>query len=149
MRPLLPVRFLVGVAMVGTVSVASLALAQPAGAVQYASCTSLSGSNTSGQTITFGGCTDPTGGSGVTTAPLTTPMTINWANGGTSTVYFHTRVHAKSKCGVGTIEENLTGHIKASTGPAAQIRGMYYSTICIDSANNVSLAPGKLVLLQI
>ena len=42
----------------------------------------------------------------------------------------------------------LSGHTTMSTGPAQQIRGMFYATICVDQNENLSLLPGKVVKLQ-
>lgn len=148
MHPRLPVRLLVGASLVIASTIGSLAMAQTVGAAMYTSCSSLSGLDLSGQTITVSGCTGPTGGSGVTSGPLTSPMTLGWAGGGTTTVSFTTKVHGKSKCAAGSTEMSLTGHATASTGPAQSIRGMFYATVCIDPNENLSLLTGKDVLLE-
>ncbi len=149
MRRGLSVRILVGASLAIASTMGSLAMAQTAGAVDYAMCSSLSGLNLSGQTVTIGSCTGPTGGSGTTTGPLTSPMTISWAGGGTTTVKFTTKVHKKSKCAAGSTQEGLSGHAIASTSPAQSIRGMFYATICVDPNENLSLLAGKEMLLQI
>jgi hypothetical protein len=151
MRPLFPTQILAGAAMAFAATFGSLAVAQPAGAVTYTVCNSLSGQNVSGHTVSLAGCSGPTGGSGVIPAPLTSPMTISWANGGTSTVPFHTktfRIHKRMHCAAGSTEASFRGYSKMSTGPARQIRGMFWATICIDPNENLSLLPGKMVLLQ-
>jgi hypothetical protein len=148
MRPRLLVRILIGASLAIAATIGSLAMAQTAGAVNYTSCSSLSGLNLSGQTITVSGCTGPTGGSGVTSGPLTSPMTLSWAGGGTTMVSFTTKVHGKSKCAAGSTEMSLHGHATASTGPAESIRGMFYATVCIDPNENLSLLTGKDVLLE-
>ena len=149
MRPRLSVRIMVGLSLAIASTVGSLAMVQTAGAAaNYTSCSAVSGLNMSGQTITVSGCTGPTGGSGVTSGPLTSPMTLSWAGGGTTTVSFKTKVRRKSKCAAGSTEDSLTGHATASTGPAKSIRGMVYATICIDPNDNVSLLTGKDMLLE-
>lgn len=142
------VRILVGSSLVIASMIGSVAIARTAGAAMYTSCSSVSGLNLSGQTITVSGCTGPTGGSGVTSGPLTSPMTLSWAGGGTTTVSFKTKVHHKSKCAAGSTEMSLTGHATASTGPATPIRGMFYATVCIDPNENLSLLAGKDMLLE-
>ena len=140
---------ILAVAAIGAVaSVGTLAAATTAGAVTYTTCRSLSGVNLPGHVETLGGCSGPTGGSGVLPAPLASPMTISWAGGGTSTVTFHTKVPKRSKCPAGITEASLHGRVTSSTGPAVSNRGMFFATICIDHNENVSLAPGKSVLLE-
>src|ERR1700733_2786222 len=142
------VRILLACGLATAASVSTMALAVPAGAVDYTTCSSLSGVNLSGQTESIGGCTGPTGGSGVFAGPVSSPITITWADGGTTTVSFKVKTHKKSKCAIGSTEMSLTGHATASTGPAQQIRGMFYATICTDPNGNLNLLPGKLMLLQ-
>jgi hypothetical protein len=149
MRPYLPVRILVAAALALAVSAGSLVTASPAGAVSYAVCNSLSGVNISGQTETVSGCTGPTGGSGVITGPLTSPMTVNWANGGATNITFTARTRQKSKmCPAGSTQVGLSGHATASTGPAEDIRGMFYLATCVDPNENLSLVPGKEMKVQ-
>lgn len=138
---------ILAVAGLGTVAnVGTLVATAPAGAVTYTTCSSLSGVNLAGHVVTLGACSGPTGGSGVVQAPLASPMTISWAGGGTSTITFHTKVPKHSKCPAGSTEVSLHGRTKSS--PGLSNRGMFFATICIDPSENVSLAPGKSVLLQ-
>jgi hypothetical protein len=140
---------ILAVGALGTVgNFAALAATAPAGAVTYTTCTSLSGVNLPGHVETLGACSGPTGGSGVVQAPLASPMTISWAGGGTSIITFHTKVLKHSKCAAGLTEVSLHGRVKSSRGSPVSNRGMFFATICIDPNENVSLAPGKSVLLQ-
>jgi hypothetical protein len=149
MRPFLPVRILVAAASALAVSAGSLAIASPAGAVDYTICNSLSGVNISGQTEMVSGCTGPTGGSGVIAGPLTSPMTVNWANGGTTSITFTAKTRQKSKkCPAGSTQVGLSGQATGSTGPAEHIRGMFYMATCVDPNENLSLVPGKEMKVQ-
>jgi hypothetical protein len=114
----------------------------------YTSCATLSGLDLAGQTDVLGGCSAPTGGSGTFTGPLASPVTVSWAGGGTTTLSFATKTLKKSKCGPGTTEMYLHGKANASTGPAQSIRGMFYAQVCVDANENLSVVPGKAVLLQ-
>ncbi len=114
----------------------------------YSECASVTGVDASGQSITLGSCSGPTGGSGELPAPLASPATITWAGGGTTTVSFTARMSGKSKCPTGSAHVQLSGHATASTGPAAGIGGMFYAGLCVAADNQVSLVPGKAVLLQ-
>ena len=83
-------------------SIGMLATTTPAGAVDYTTCNSVSGLNLSGQQDSVvAGCTGPTGGSGVFAGPVSSPMTVNWAGGGTTTISFTTKVHKKTSARAG------------------------------------------------
>jgi hypothetical protein len=143
------VRLLVGASLAVASTIGSLTLAQSADAATYASCSSMSGLDLSGQAITVSGCTGPTGGSGVIPGALASPATVSWAGGGTTSISFKTKVHKKSKCAPGSSEMQLSGHATASTGPAQSIQGMFYATVCVGPNEQLSLLPGKQLLLQI
>jgi hypothetical protein len=150
MRRKMPVHLFVVVALAIAATIGGLALAPPAGAASYTTCTSLTGLNLAGQPDTVAGCTGPTGGTGTFLGPLVSPTTINWAGGGTTSITFATKVPKnpkKSTCAVGSIEMKLRGHA-TSTDPAGRIRGMFFATVCVDPDEDLSLAPGKSVLLQ-
>jgi hypothetical protein len=148
MRRLVPVRILTVAALAISATIGTLALATRAGAISYATCNSLSGLNLPGQPESVSGCTGPTGGSGVILVPLTSPITVSWASGGTTTISFATKIPKKSKCAVGSTEMSLHGHAKISTGPTKEIRGMFFATVCVDPSQNLSMMPGKLMLFQ-
>jgi hypothetical protein len=147
-RARLAVRVVLGGSLALASAIGSVAVAQPAGAATYTSCSSMSGLDRSGQTLTVSGCNGPTGGSGVLPGPLSSPTTVSWAGGGTTTISFSTKVPKKSKCADGSTEMSLRGHATASAGPAQSIRGMFYATVCVDPNEQVSLLPGKQLLLQ-
>lgn len=148
MRRMMAVRVLTVGALMVPATLGTLALANPAGAMVYTSCSSLSGLNLSGQTDYLSGCNGPTGGSGTFSGALTSPMTISWAGGGTTTIYFKTKSVHKSKCSAGSLEMPLSGRAKHSTGPATKIKGMFFANVCIGPTDNLSLLPGKAMLFQ-
>ena len=122
--------------------------APPSGAATYTSCASLRGLDLAGQTDALGGCSAPTGGSGTFTGPLQSPLTLTWSGGGTTTVSFAVKTYKKTKCPGGATELALTGHATASTAPAQTIRGMFFAHVCVDQNDQLSLLPGKPLLLQ-
>lgn len=93
----MPVRILIAVLLAIVASIRTLAMAGPAGSIDYTPCSSLSGVNLSGQQDSVSGCTGPTGGLGVFPGPVTSPMTVSWAGGGTTTISFTTKVRKKTK----------------------------------------------------
>jgi hypothetical protein len=143
MPRMMPIRILIVVVLAVPATLATLALASPAGARTYESCNSLSGLNLSGQRDTLAGCTGPTGGSGTFIGPVASPMTVTWAGGGTTTFDFTTKFPKKSACSVGSTELSLRGHAKISTGPAKRIRGMFFAKVCLEPNEHLSLLPGK------
>jgi hypothetical protein len=148
MRLPLPVRIVIGATLTMSATIGTLDLAVPSGAVTYTTCGSLSGVDLSGQVDTIGGCTGPTGGSGTISGPLTSPVTVSWSGGGTTTISFTTKTIKRSKCPAGSAESSLTGHATASTGPAQEIRGMFFAKVCVGPDENLSLVTGKPMLLQ-
>ena len=118
MRPQAHVRILIVAVLAIVATIGMLATPRPAGAVDYTACSSVSGLNLSGQQDSMSGCTGPTGGSGVFAGPVSSPMTVSWAGGGTTTISFTTKVHKKTKCSGGATEMALSGHATMSTGPA-------------------------------
>ena len=110
MRRKMPVHLFVVVALAIAATVGGLALAPPAGAASYTTCTSLTGLNLAGQPDTVAGCTGPTGGTGMFLGPLVSPTTINWAGGGTTSITFATKVPKnpkKSTCAVGSLRNEV------------------------------------------
>jgi hypothetical protein len=112
-----------------------LAMAQPSGAASavqangrtpVVTCTSIKGSENLGATLTLGGCTGATGGSGTVEAPFFTPSVIHWASGGSTTVIFngHVQPHSTPTCATavtlkdGRVAQTSTGgmskHFRAS-----------------------------------
>ena len=93
------------VSVAAAVLIGVLGMAQPSGAAapvqakgptSVVTCTSIKGSENLGDTLTLGGCTGATGGSGTVEAPFFTPSVIHWASGGSTTVTFNGHVQPYS-----------------------------------------------------
>jgi hypothetical protein len=137
------VRFLAVPALAVPVLAVSLSSATPAVAAATV-CTGLSGSATGTPPPTLAGCNDTanTGGGGTFTG-LSSPTTVSWASGGTSTFTFSFKVITKKvKCAAGDTEASLKGKITGSTGVGSSVKGKVKGEVCVDSNENLSLVPG-------
>ncbi len=104
-------------------------------------CTSIAGVNSPGETLTLGGCTGQTGGTGKVAAPFFSPTTIKWHSGRSTTVSFNGKVHIHA---TKTCPNEVTlrdGVVDKSTLPGTD--GTFEAKFCFrsDSAS-ISLVPG-------
>ncbi len=111
------------------------------GSASTVTCSSISGIEDPGQTLTFGGCTGQTGGSGKAAAPFFTPTTIRWHSGRTTTVSFDGNVHIRA---TKTCPQEVTltkGIVDKSTLPGTN--GKFKATFCIQlNSESMALVPG-------
>ncbi len=95
-------------------------------------------------------CTGNTGTKSKKLSPTTLASggPINWANGKTTTIGQPTLGNG-SLCATGDIDFTLSGAVTAdNTKSAKPIPGVYAGEVCVDSAGNVSLAPGTKLTLN-
>lgn len=146
MRRHLSTRLLATAALAIPLSAGTIALtAGAASASSKTTCSSLSGTVTGGS-FTYGGCTSATTGGGGTSTGETSPSTINWSNGGTTTYKFTEKaVKGAPACAAGDSQFAVKGKVTKSTGAASKIKGAVKGTICYDpTTDSVSLPAGSL-----
>jgi hypothetical protein len=108
-------------------------------------CTKVTGNI--GTKLHLKGCNGNTGtkSKGFTAATFAGGGTIKWVNGKTTTFGAPT-ITTGTLCPAGDTDESFTGAVTAdTTGSAKPIPGVYKGEVCIDSAGNVSIAPGTKV----
>jgi len=103
-------------------------------------CSAISGNNNPGQQVMLSGCTVPTGGSGIASAPLSGQTVIHWSGGGSTEVTIHGRAPSAMTCPQGLSEVTLTGKAKTITYPG--IHGGFWAALCRGPQGNLSLVPG-------
>jgi hypothetical protein len=139
----LALRLLAVAALAVPITAGVTALSSPAGAAAGTTCKKLSGGLGSGDTVSS--CTkSTTGGSGSFAGLTTSPGTVTWANGGSTTFSFTYTILTKSKCPGGADEVTLSGSVTKSTGKASGVTGSIAATVCANTtASTVSLLKGK------
>lgn len=104
-------------------------------------CSSITGVNNPGETLTLGGCTGQTGGTGKAAAPFFAPTTIRWHSGSTTTVSFDSKVHIRT---TKTCYEEVAltnGVVDKSTLPGTN--GKFEAKFCFQSDSaQIALVPG-------
>jgi hypothetical protein len=104
-------------------------------------CISLTG--TIGETGTISGCTESiTGGSGTFSTADTSPATITWENGETTTVTFNNK-RSGTLCQaahMGTTYK-ITGTVTADTTGSITVGSTIKGAVCLHSKTTLSLAP--------
>jgi len=129
------------------IGAASLAFTGPAFASATA-CTVLTGNISGTPASSVSGCNDTanTGGSGTfPPGALSSPATVTWATGGTTTFTFKYKLVSakKDKCPAGDNEVTLSGKVTGHTGVGSSVTGKIKASICYNSSSGaLSLLPG-------
>ncbi len=128
------------------ISALTLSLSGPASASQpqvlKIKCTGLTGNTSS--TVMLTGCNGNTGGSSMPlpVATLAGGGAITWTNGQSTTISTPA-ISAGTHCPVGDTDVVAKAKVTADTTGSATVGGKAKIEVCIDSAGNVSLPPGK------
>jgi hypothetical protein len=134
----------IGIAALVSGGTVGAALAPSAGAAKTKTikCTKLKGTVTGN--IQASGCNGNTGTKSkkMASSVLASGGTVKWANGKTTTIGAPS-LATGSLCPAGDTDEIASGAVTAdTTGSAKPIPGVYNAEVCIDSAGNITLAPG-------
>jgi hypothetical protein len=139
-------RRIVMIGLCGAVALVGVGCSSPTATSTKASastviCSSITGLNSPGETLTLGGCTGQTGGTGKAPAPFFAPTTIRWRSGRTTTVNFDGNVHirATKTC---PQEATLTdGVVEKSSLPGTN--GKFTASFCFQSdSDSIALVAG-------